>query len=730
MRLPRPTPPPAGLRRAPRVLRALALNPVAVGAAWLLGAYGLVAMQPVVARDEPLLGRSAAEVANRISVHYAGDIRHVTMQLAVIALLYGMVLGGVAAALLALRGALRNERARLTGLRAAGVGLAVVVALHTASATWAMASHPQFYAPVFWHHGGVLARVQLFVTDTLHPVGVEVLSVLALVLWLLGRPSRWVGAARAVVRAARLRRGFLIGGTAFATAAVLVAAAPRPTASLGTGARGPNVVILASDSLRADRLDATTMPRLDALAARGTRFERAYTSVPRTFGSWMTLLTGRYPHGHGVRSDLPRWELVKAPFDAFPRRLSSQGYATAVVSDYAGDIFSRIDVGFDATLSPHTGLVSMLRQRAILRALPLLPALQSHMGRRLLPDLDGISSAADPELLADDAIRSMRRMEAQPFLLVVFFSTTHFPYAAPAPYFARFADPSYRGTFLYEKTVSLGTAQEPPPNDVRQTRALYDGAAFAVDAAAGRVLDAIDRDGLSERTIVVVTADHGENLFENGRGQGHGDHLFGDEATHVPLVIYDPRVAAPHAERAIVQTVDLAPTICDLVGAPPPAGADGRSLASAVRGEGLAPGLAYAETELWLLDDMSVLRGLRVPTPGVLDLLEVDTEHGDQIVTNAANEPISLFARHRMVRDDRWKLLYAPTVEGAHYELYDTLDDPEELVDVSARAPETVARLKESLWRWMLADPAMRREGGYLVPRGHELEQFLPRVPR
>ncbi|HEX3345912.1 MAG TPA: sulfatase-like hydrolase/transferase, partial [Polyangiaceae bacterium] len=225
---------------------------------------------------------------------------------------------------------------------------------------------------------------------------------------------------------------------------------------------------------------------------------------------------------------------------------------------------------------------------------------------------------------------------------------------------------------------------------------------------------------------VVVTSDHGENLYEDGHGQGHGDHLFGDQGTHVPLVIYDPRVAAPHAEQAVVETVDLAPTLCDLVGAAPPAGMDGRSLAAGVRGAPVASQPAYAETELWLLDDMSVLRSLRVPTPGVLDLLEIDTEHGQEIITKAATEPLTLLARHRMVRDDRWKLVYAPTTKGVVYELFDTREDPDERVDLAAAMPDETARLKELLWRWMLADGGVRRVGDYVVPRGFELEQLLP----
>src|SRR5262249_5475081 len=121
----------------------------------------------------------------------------------------------------------------------------------------------------------------------------------------------------------------------------------RAAAGDGKSSAAPmNILILAADSLRNDRLDARIAPNLAGLAARGTRLERAYVSVPRTFRSWVTILTGRHDHHHGVRSMFPTWEERAKDFDALPSRLARAGFTTAVVSDYAGDIFGRIDLGF------------------------------------------------------------------------------------------------------------------------------------------------------------------------------------------------------------------------------------------------------------------------------------------------------------------------------------------------------------------------------------------------
>ena len=105
-----------------------------------------------------------------------------------------------------------------------------------------------------------------------------------------------------------------------------------------------NVLVLAADSLRADRLDPKIAPNLAALAAKGTRFDRAYVSIPRTFPSWVTILTGRHGHHHGIRSMFPTWEDRAKDFDALPQRLAQAGWSTGVVSDYAGDIFGRTPI--------------------------------------------------------------------------------------------------------------------------------------------------------------------------------------------------------------------------------------------------------------------------------------------------------------------------------------------------------------------------------------------------
>jgi arylsulfatase A-like enzyme len=342
----------------------------------------------------------------------------------------------------------------------------------------------------------------------------------------------------------------------------------------------------------------------------------------------------------------------------------------------------------------------------------------------MFPVMRELSDAADPMLLADDVATALRGMRAkdQPFFLTVFFSTAHFPYAAPAPYYAKYTRSSYRGRFKYHKPVGLGSEALPDEEDIAQIRALYDGAVTAIDDAVARVEKTLVSLDLDKSTIIVVTADHGEALFDDGHGQGHGDHLFGDESTHVPLVVYDPREAghAGRREDRIVRDVDIAPTLYELTGVTPPAGLDGRSLAPTVRGGTIEPRFAYAESELWFTEDIPQLPPeMRIPYPGIMALTELDSRHNAEIVLRKEMMPITLMARHRMVRDERWKLVYVPTRTGVKYVLYDTANDPHEATDVAATNADVVTKMKSELWKWMLEDPLMEQKDGWLVPRAN-----------
>lgn len=737
-------------RRPLVLLRDVLVSPPVVGALYVLGLAAWAGQRGAV--DDADVGdvRRADAVASFIEKRFASEVGRMKLAIVATAIATGLVLGLVADLLVRFRAYERRhgrdaaKAAAASGARVAigalAESLVVVAAVHATLVLWAMADSPQLYAARWYARGGLPRLVQIVATDVLGPGGVLALALLAALVYVRPAPldvlvARVRDAWRASEGNAWLRRTLARLGTGASAVVALFAAAhaassatPREAAAAGEakpppsapGAR-PNILLLAADSLRADRLDPRVAPNLVALAEKGTRFDRAYVSIPRTFPSWVTLLTGRHAHHHGVRSMFPTWEERAKDFDAVPERFARAGFRTGVVSDYAGDIFGRIELGFGTVETPSFDFRQLIRQRALERETPLLPVLHSRLGRRIFPVMRELNAAADPRLLAGDVENRIHALRNEPFFLTVFFSTAHFPYAAPAPFYAKYTDPAYRGRFKYHKPVGLGGEDAPDDADVKQVRALYDGSVAAIDDAVGRVLAALTSEGIADRTIVVVTADHGETLYESGHGQGHGDHLFGDEGTHVPLVVVDPRLGPSSGKRReahVVRDVDLAPTLYALAGVEPPGDLDGRSLVPALRGEALEPRLAFAETELWFTEEIPGLAPeLRIPYPGIMALTELDARHNAEIVMRRDMTPITRMARHRMVRDDRFKLVYVPTRSGVRYMLFDTASDPGETNDVAAAHPAEVERLSAELWRWMLEDAAMEKQGGFLVPR-------------
>jgi arylsulfatase A-like enzyme len=724
-------------RRSLGALRAIGrglLAPPVIGAAYLLGVVIHAAATPLVSDDASTPGPEARALAEMIVRNYGGEIARFGARLVVVSLAVGAALGALAGGLVALRDRAAGRGARRPLGRAVRA-LLVTAALHAWALAWTMARKPQPFVDAWYAEKGWSRAVEIVVTDGLGSKAIVALGVAAVAVYVAGSRARmryW--SRRAPTRLARggvatIAAALAVAGLSSSSCAGRLAGSPAPQASVrdasGIGPdpepsiideTRPNVLILAADGFRFDRLVARVAPHLSAVADRGTRFDRAYVAIPHTVPSWITLLTGRDPHHHGVRSIFPRFEERTRELDALPTHLARAGYFTGVVADFAGDSFHDTDLGWATIDAPELNFGKMLCQRALEHTPPILPFLDNSIGTLVFPQVRTINTMSDPRDVESGVIRALHAAGKRPFFLTAFFSTSHFPYAAPAPYYGRFTDPAYRGDFKYHRPIGLANGAEPGPVDTAQINALYDGAIAAVDDAAGRVLAEVERLGLSGRTIVIITSDHGEAIHEHGRGVGHGDHLFGDEVTHVPLAIYDPRQTTPRREAAVVRSADLAPTIYALTGVAPARSLDGRSLAEALT-RPIASAPAFAETDLWLGDNPMVPPSLRLPYPGFGGLLEIDTLHGHKIVVRGEYRLLTVIARHRLVRDDRWKLIYAPTPSGARYFLFDTAEDPDEIRDLAAERPAETERLKALLWPWMLQDPELQREGDRLVAR-------------
>jgi len=596
----------------------------------------------------------------------------------------------------------------LSGIFAALVGHGFLLAR-------SVIQYPQLYSAHLYERGGVRQAVMVFLTDHVPlwalDAGLALLLCVAFLVPALSCQGRalarsWVGRAPAVAR--RHPRSLAVVVSVIAILGLLI--------TLGRGHRRPapprrerpNVLIIAVDSLRPDRVygpdAATRFPTLAGLARRGVRFREAYVTQARTFPAFVSLLTGRYPHHHGIRHEFPPAKARRAIGATLPSVLAAAGWRTAVVADYAGDIFPRTPLGFQIVDAPHFDLYVIVKHQILTSHLSILPYATTGIGQRIFPSVRSMAEFADPALLADRAGSHLDRLADRPFFMTVFFSASHSPYAAPAPYYGRYSDPRYRGIFRYLKQP-LPQQAVLPPADARQVRALYDGALAAIDAAVARLLHRLERSGQAQNTIVVLLGDHGENLFEvPGRGMGHGDHLWGGLANHIPLVIVDPtRQIAPRDVRGIVRDVDLAPTLGRLLGVPAPPG-DGVDLGPLLTGKKDTLNLdAYAETGLWLLTSgPGYRRPDRLPYPDIWNVTEA-AANGDIFVQPKWEQTV-VTAKVRSIRTPRWKLVYQPAPEGAYWRLFDVIGDPDERRDVAADHPAEVMVLRAKLQAWITAD--------------------------
>jgi arylsulfatase A-like enzyme len=291
-----------------------------------------------------------------------------------------------------------------------------------------------------------------------------------------------------------------------------------------------------------------------------------------------------------------------------------------------------------------------------------------------------------------------RRQSRAPFFLWLRYNAPHWPYDAPAPWTEKF-DPEYRGphTFNDEKApghergdIIFGLTRL-PEREIQHAIAHYDGEVACADAAVGELLDALEASGEAQRTIVVLTADHGESLGEHDYFFEHGAYLY-EPTVRVPLIVVAPgRLPEGRMVESQGRTIDILPTVLDLAGLPIPDGIQGASLAARARGEDRGPGPpAYSES-------------------------------GRNFYPENPRQPIEGVAgKWRMMRDDRFKLIMIPNDPAPIWELYDLASDPREQVNVVDRLPKEAERLRGLLLAIVDADPLRADREEPPLPEGLE----------
>jgi len=400
--------------------------------------------------------------------------------------------------------------------------------------------------------------------------------------------------------------------------------------TLGTLARGVsrdnlNVVLITLDTLRADHLGAygstdVRTPNLDQLAREGVVFEQAMTSAPLTLPAHSSILTGQFPPRHGVRDNggffLGPEQVTMAEV------LSNQGFKTgATVAAFVLDSKWGLDQGF-ATYQDDFDLTNV-------KAMSL--ASVKRPGNEVV----------------DLALKWMEGVADQRFFSWLHLYDPHAPYESPEPYRSEYRGHPYRGAIAF------------------------------TDAQVGRVLTFLKDRGIADRTIVIISGDHGEGLGEHGE-ETHGFFVY-ESSMHVPLIVRAPfsntagrRVARP------VRTVDILPTVLDLLHIPAP---------EAIAGVSLTPLLAGASE----MTDVSM--------EGYAEAMYPLHHYGWSELT--------------AMRSDRYKLIDAPRPE-----LYDLERDPRELTNIF----EERRSVGDAMLRTLRAQKTTMAAGAPAPPKNEDVD--------
>ena len=438
----------------------------------------------------------------------------------------------------------------------------------------------------------------------------------------------------------------------------------------------PNVLFISVDDL-ACRLGCygdvlARTPHIDRLASEGVCFQRAYCQLPLCNPTRASLMTGLRPDRIGVY-DLDRHFRDEVPdVVTLPQAFRGAGYFAARVGKiYHYNVPAGIGTdGLDDPPSWDQAVNPIGRDKAdearITNAEPHRP---------ISAALSWLAAEGEDEeqtdgMITTEAIRLMRRHREEPFFLAVGFFRPHTPYVAPRKYFDLYPPGSLRLPYAPaddrdDIPVAAFAHNNPVPNYgldeatlLQATQAYYACVSF-VDAQVGRLLRALRRLDIADRTIVVLWSDHGYHLGEH-LGVWQKRTMF-EESTRAPLIIHDPRQPGRGPCERVVEFVDLYPTLAALAGVERPGDLDGRDLSPLLR------------------DPLGDWDGVAVSQ-----------------VLRPADDRLAEPVMGRSIRDRRYR--YTEWAEGAAgVELYDHHSDPREFRNLAIDPDDRARRVIESL---------------------------------
>jgi arylsulfatase A-like enzyme len=483
-----------------------------------------------------------------------------------------------------------------------------------------------------------------------------------------------------------------------------------------------NILFIMADQLRADHLGCyghpyIRTPNIDALAARGVRFTRAFVNSGVCGPSRMSYYTGRYPSTHGAtwnRVPLSVGEVTMGEYlREQGRRLVLAG-KTHVMPDHAGLQRLAIDGGselgrllysggfeeidrYDGHHEPgeESGYPAYLRRHGYVSGDPWTDFVISardeqgravsgwHMRNARYPALVA-EPHSETAYMTDQALAFMRKMGGEPWVLHLSYVKPHWPYIAPAPYHnmygidqclpvlrneaeKRDAHPVVAAYRQQEESQSFAMDE-----CVRAVRPAYQGLITQLDDHLGRLFEYMEGAGLMRDTLVVLTADHGDFLGDHWLGE---KELFYETIQRVPFIVMDPTSEADasrgRAEARMVESVDVLPTFLDALDLP--------QAGHRLEGHSLLP-LLRGGPDSWR------------------DCVFSELDYSYRLARLLVHKTPQT-ARAWSVRTERWRYVYWM---GEPEQLYDLQADPDQFQDLGREATHAAVRaeLRARLFDW------------------------------
>lgn len=419
-----------------------------------------------------------------------------------------------------------------------------------------------------------------------------------------------------------------------------------------------NIILLILDAVRSDHLSfngysSKTSPNLGKIAKESAFFPNTYTPLPNTIPSIISLFTGTYPKKNNRRAMFHG--TTNPSVSTLAGILSSRGYKTAFISPKKIAGFG-LEKGFGEANLARWKIGSKIRKGL----------------NKFINPLNSTGIAAE---YTDRAIGWVKKNLHEKFFLSLVYTDSHWPYMPPQP-FDNLFDPQYNGNHNFNDLAKGKINREDmifgnirlSEREINHGIAHYDGSIRYIDSQIVRIFDFLKKEGIEQKTLVIIASDHGESLGDHEIYFNHGTNLY-EENIKVPLILKNAEfIPEGKIIKERISLIDLVPTIIGILGIPAISCIDGRSLMGLMRGhENKFDSAIFSETveNYWEKNRRSYIPGIK--------------------------------GKWRSIIIGDWKMIYIPHPEKDIFELYNLKEDPKEMENLIESEEDIIPHMKSAM---------------------------------